>query len=202
MPRGDRSTGTREALLEAAEGVFLLRGPYGATVREIAEAAGVTVPAVYYHFEGVEQLYGEVLRTAQARFREAIERALGGRADLRARLRAIAGVYVEFGRAAPGRLRLLCGELFRPRRPDEPDHGMEGASTWLRATIEGVMADGISAGRLHGPPPVARRLFTALLNGLLLEQARDPATLFLDDALAERVVGTFLDGMGNGEVRS
>jgi len=42
---------TREALLDAAERVFLRRGVTPATLNEIAKEAGVTRGAVYWHFE-------------------------------------------------------------------------------------------------------------------------------------------------------
>ncbi|MBC7691463.1 MAG: TetR/AcrR family transcriptional regulator [Methylotenera sp.] len=48
---------TREALLSAARTVFARRGYDGATVKELAEAAGVNVSLVSYHFEGKENLY-------------------------------------------------------------------------------------------------------------------------------------------------
>lgn len=42
---------TREALLDAAERVFLQRGVTPATLNEIAKEAGLTRGAVYWHFE-------------------------------------------------------------------------------------------------------------------------------------------------------
>ena len=48
---------TREALLDAAETVFARRGFEGASLDEIAEAAGFTRGAIYKNFDGKEDLF-------------------------------------------------------------------------------------------------------------------------------------------------
>jgi hypothetical protein len=47
----------------------------------------------------------------------------------------------------------------------------------------------------------ARRMFMALLTGILVEQARDPAKPVLDEQLPERAVRIFLDGVGSSRAR-
>lgn len=47
---------TKERLLEAAEHVFAERGYSGATVKEIADRAGVNISLISYHFNGKEGL--------------------------------------------------------------------------------------------------------------------------------------------------
>ena len=57
----------REEIIEAAVGVFALNGFVDASMTDVADRAGVTVTAVYYHFAGKDELYeaaiGHVLRT-------------------------------------------------------------------------------------------------------------------------------------------
>jgi AcrR family transcriptional regulator len=57
---------TRQALLEAAGGVFAEHGYRDTTVRRICERAGANVAAVNYHFGDKLNLYLEVLRQAHA----------------------------------------------------------------------------------------------------------------------------------------
>ena len=57
---------TRQALLEAAGGVFAEHGYRDTTVRRICERAGANVAAVNYHFGDKLNLYLEVLRCAHA----------------------------------------------------------------------------------------------------------------------------------------
>lgn len=49
-------TGTRDRILESALRCFSERGTSAVSVRELAEAAGVTVPGLYYHFGSKAEL--------------------------------------------------------------------------------------------------------------------------------------------------
>ena len=48
---------TRDRILDAAEDVFNESGYYNTTLNEIAEAAGVTRGAIYWHFKNKEDLF-------------------------------------------------------------------------------------------------------------------------------------------------
>jgi AcrR family transcriptional regulator len=58
---------TRRQLLAAAARLFAAKGLAGASLEEIAEAAGYTTGALYYHFANKEQLFLELLRTGWSR---------------------------------------------------------------------------------------------------------------------------------------
>ncbi len=60
-PALSRSERARRKLLEAAVTIFGQKGPEGATVREIARAAGQNVAAIKYYFGSKEKLYHAVL---------------------------------------------------------------------------------------------------------------------------------------------
>jgi AcrR family transcriptional regulator len=55
---GDR---VRQRILDVAEAAFAERGFFGASVREVTEAAGVRLAAINYHFETKEELFRSVL---------------------------------------------------------------------------------------------------------------------------------------------
>ena len=65
---------TRQSILEAAVEVFTAKGVAGATLHEIAETAGVTRGAIYWHFRNKldvfaalqEQLHSSVMDTVLA----------------------------------------------------------------------------------------------------------------------------------------
>src|SRR5246127_2723857 len=68
--RSHRSTGTREAILSAAEWLFAERGMYAVSNRQISEAAGQgNNAAACYHF-GTRT---DLLRAIESKHREAIE---------------------------------------------------------------------------------------------------------------------------------
>lgn len=197
-----RSAETRAALIDAAARVFVERGYHGATVREIAQLAGYTSPVLYYHFAGKEELYEEVIRAAFDQFESLVSEGLERESDPVARLHAIAAAQLRFGHEDPIRLRLLYGELFRPRAA-LPDPRFQELRHWATARIEDVLHDGVRAGRFAiGDVALARRIFVALVGGLLVEQARDPAVRVLDDSLAGMAVQTFLHGISRPGARA
>jgi AcrR family transcriptional regulator len=192
MARGDRSTATRETLIKSAARVFTRRGQYGATVREIAEDAGLTVPALYYHFEGTDELYTTVVREGRARFRAMLSAAVEEPGDAEARLRSAARVFGRFGREDPSRLRLLAAHLFGPHDPDHPDRDAEELQAWIERVLSPLVAEVAGTDEVQRASMV--RLFVAIMNGLLVEQARAPESPLLDDDIADRAVAVFLRG--------
>ncbi|MEV6605228.1 TetR/AcrR family transcriptional regulator [Kutzneria sp. NPDC051319] len=62
LSRAEAKALTRERLLDAAARVFAQKGLAGASVDEIAEAAGYSIGAVYSNFGGKEQLFVELLQ--------------------------------------------------------------------------------------------------------------------------------------------
>ncbi len=61
-PKADNAgNDTRAAILIAARRVFARRGLDGASVREVAETAGVNNAMIYYHFKDKDDLYRSVL---------------------------------------------------------------------------------------------------------------------------------------------
>lgn len=49
-------TNTREKILETSGKLFAQRGYFGISMQEIADEVGITKAALYYHFEGKEEL--------------------------------------------------------------------------------------------------------------------------------------------------
>ena len=68
----------REQLLDVALQVFARQGYHGASMNDIAEAAGVTKPVVYQHFESKRELYLALLDEVGNRLLTAISKATAG----------------------------------------------------------------------------------------------------------------------------
>jgi AcrR family transcriptional regulator len=62
----------REQLLEVALEVFARQGYHQASMNEIAEAAGVTKPVLYQHFDSKQELYLELLHDVADKLTEAV----------------------------------------------------------------------------------------------------------------------------------
>lgn len=195
-----RSQDTRKALVDAAARVFVERGFHGATVREIADAAGFTNPVLHYHFGCKSELYEAAIRAAFEEFERLVEDFLARACDPPGKLRAIASAHLRFGIEDPIRLRLLYAELFRPRGTD-PDQGFDELRAWSNGKLEEVLREGEESGAFEiEDVPLAGRIFASLLRGLLVEQARDTKTRLLDESLSDFVVDAFLHGVSHSGV--
>ena len=71
----------REQLLDVALQVFARQGYHGASMNDVADAAGVTKPVVYQHFDSKRDLYLALLDEVGARMLTAISKATAGAED-------------------------------------------------------------------------------------------------------------------------
>jgi TetR/AcrR family transcriptional regulator, regulator of cefoperazone and chloramphenicol sensitivity len=84
-PAPSRSAQAQIRLLEAALRIFGEKGPEGATVREIATAAGQNVAAIAYYFGSKEELYFAVIEAILRELRQHLAEVLEEIAALRQR---------------------------------------------------------------------------------------------------------------------
>jgi AcrR family transcriptional regulator len=63
---GERGAQTRQAIVEAALGLFAVRGFHATLVDDIAHAVGISRAALYQYFESKDQLFVELLHEAGA----------------------------------------------------------------------------------------------------------------------------------------
>lgn len=71
----------REQILDVALDVFASSGFHGASMNDIAEAAGVTKPVLYQHFDSKRDLYQALLDDVGNRLLEAIAKATAEATD-------------------------------------------------------------------------------------------------------------------------
>lgn len=71
MPAAER----RRQLLDTALVVFAARGYHGASMNDVADAAGVTKPVLYQHFTSKRQLFGELIDDVGAHLTDIIGKA-------------------------------------------------------------------------------------------------------------------------------
>ena len=74
MPATDSSI-TRDRIIEQATRLFVTRGYHAMSMREIAEAVGVTKAALYYHFSDKEALFVAVLTASLDRLEAILQAA-------------------------------------------------------------------------------------------------------------------------------
>lgn len=146
-----RATGSAprfDAILDAAERVFASSGYNGATMREIADGAGVAQGLIHYHFNNKETLFEKMV----ARRSGAINQR---RADL------LAGL---FARGAAPRLEEIVDALFRPTIETGLDLARDGGA-FARILVSVANSADPRDTRLAGKyyDPIARKFIAALL---------------------------------------
>jgi AcrR family transcriptional regulator len=92
VPYGDRTLARlpaperRRQLLDSALEVFATRGFHGASMNDVADAAGVTKPVLYQHFASKRQLFVELLEDVGSRLGQLIAEATSGATSARDRV--------------------------------------------------------------------------------------------------------------------
>jgi AcrR family transcriptional regulator len=208
LSRAEQSERNRALLLAAARQVFLERGYYGASVDQIADAAGFSTGVVYSQFGGKAELF---LALLEARIAEraagnarAVEDLAGdeGLARLLEHAAGVDGAEPQWG--------LLVIE-FRVHAARDPWLGRRYTAAHQRtlAAMERTVADLYQ--RAGEPPPLPpsdlARLLVAVGAGARLEQAAEPGSspaMLLAGLLAlpiERRPGTWVSVPGGKEAR-
>jgi len=111
-----KSEETRARILDAALTLFRERGFEQATMREVAQAAGVAVGAAYYYFDSKDAIVLAFYERAQAEMLPSIADALDRVKTLESRLRAV--ISGKFDYFAPNRR--LLGALSAHTDPEHP----------------------------------------------------------------------------------
>ena len=112
-----RSPGTREKILDAAERLIALHGVEGFQVKDAAEAVGIRPASVYAHFEGRDA----IAQAVDARLYEGIvEQVLPAEdGDPEELLLQMVGNMVRYYAACPAHLRLNLRDLAQASYPLE-----------------------------------------------------------------------------------
>ncbi len=115
-----KSEETRARILEAALKLFRERGFDEASMRDVADEAGVATGAAYYYFPSKEAIVMDFYRRLSAQMQPRIEAALEKQEGLEQRLRAL--IEVKLAHFAPNRgvLRALLRNGADPRHPLSP----------------------------------------------------------------------------------
>jgi AcrR family transcriptional regulator len=108
-PKGTRA---RDRIVKVAERLLASTGFHGTSMRDVADAAGVPLASVVYHFAKKEQLYAAVLGEIGAHLVAELTRALEDEdRPWATRLDAVVRSLVGWTASHPGRVKLLLREL-------------------------------------------------------------------------------------------
>ena len=138
----------RTRLLHAAVRVFDRKGYAAASVREVAEMAGVTKPAVYYHFGSKEGLLIAILQQAEHQLSGTLERASGRAGPASDRILGLCeDVYALFGEHVP--LARVAHAVFLGPPDGAPPFDVTVFEARFRQVIERMVAEGVASGEFR-----------------------------------------------------
>lgn len=100
----------RETLLENAKTTFAERGYIGASLRDLAEQAGVTGAAVYYHFAKKEDLLREIVFEGLERLSQSVVGALAQSVGPEKSLEAVISAHLRYNVDFPKEAKIIIEE--------------------------------------------------------------------------------------------
>src|SRR5512135_1135219 len=88
-------SGGREAILDTSAKLFSQQGYTGVSIRDIAQACGMTNAALYYHFKNKEDLFLAMLQRDHEKAMAALRATAHDPGDLREDLKRLVVLYTE-----------------------------------------------------------------------------------------------------------
>jgi AcrR family transcriptional regulator len=188
--REERKKETRAELIAAAARVFARRGFHGASLQEIGREAGYSTGAIYWYFQGKDDLFLAVYESyATTRVREWEEIHASAEGDFAARARVYADQWMERLRREPEfmvlSLEFLVHAWRNPQLREAFGHRLaSGRLALARLLEEAARADGVQLPM--GPDHLATAL-RELGSGLALAKLADP------EGIPDRLFGDFIE---------
>jgi len=189
VPRPRRG-GSREAIVDAAGGLFLQRGFGAVSMDDLAEAAGVARRTLYNQFASKEEIFREMLLRVSRQLENAFPPGIETRGDVEDVLRVIARVILELHKNPEylGFLRMVVADSRQfPWIADEFAAVMNPQTERLTRFIAHLSAIGILACR---NPVLAAHQFMGMLNDVSLwpwMMGRESLAIPDDDVVEETV---------------
>ncbi len=153
----------RSIILSMALELFAARGYDGVGVLEIAEAAGITKPTLYYYFGSKLGLLKAIYETYHSQFNQEVQAAADYQGDLPFSLEKVARVFFDFARQHPVFYRLRLA-LFVAPRDSEANEIADGWNESLWQLVEAMFAGAVAD---HGNMRGRHKVYTATYIGTL-----------------------------------
>ncbi len=190
---------TRDTLLKAALTIFSRKGYASATLGNIAEEAGVTRGAIYWHFGSKAELYIALLQEYNSLGGQIMQKAVeegGSLLDILRRIFVNQMMAVETNSSLRAMMELTLFRAERVPELDEIRQQQTESSLALVANIAAALQQGIAAGELRSDMDAEEmaRAFLAYQNGLIYLWLQDTNAFSLKDN-APALIDMYLEGI-------
>lgn len=192
---------TRAAILRAARSVFAKRGLEGASIRDVADAAGVNIAMIYYHFKDKVDLYRSVLADSLAAMALIWEDDIfRSAASVKDKIRKYVEGYIRFHQSNEELRRIMAMEFA----------ASGGNMTWICekffadnfARLAGLFREGIKRGEMRRFDPfvAAASLIGIIVHNFIMRPVSEYVSgrkkEFPPRKLGEFVTELFFSGLG------
>ncbi len=158
----------RKKILDVAEGLFTEHGYQSVSIRQIAQACGLTNAALYYHFDSKEALYKEVLELYTSRLGQRMREAAAGHEAIKEQVVAILTAYVDL---VASRRSLFFALRHRPAGMSKEEAHQHHAQLFhtVLAPLEDALQRAVEQEELQALPDgySAASLLLGMLHGLI-----------------------------------
>lgn len=187
--------GGKDSILETSAKLFGEKGYKGVSIRDIAQACGLTNAALYYHFKNKDDLYLAVLQDAHERAVATLDEAARSGGSLRSRLKQLVDRYFEVMLAQRQSFQMLWRDLKNVddvRASKLYANMRAGFMRPIRETIEAAQAKGEMVG---GDAQLYARLLHGMMIALTFEGRQNSKARVTSDQV-DALVKVFLEGVG------
>jgi len=142
----------REQILQTATVQFVERGYDGVSMREIAEACGITKAALYYHFAGKAELLAQIFTDYLDQMAELVDAGRVRSGNVEGRIRWVIGQIFELPVEQRAIIRLARHDAVRLNEDDRQSFGKAYGERFLQP-LSGLLAEGSASGELRPIDP-------------------------------------------------
>ena len=179
-----RGEALKSKILEQALELFSERGYFNTSIHDIRRQAGVSIGAIYHHFQNKEELARELYLQLLNRIDNAIENVLNRHSKCLPQSRAIVEVMFELAEKEPRTMQFVLLAKHREYLPDEPPICSSAPFVKMKMVLEA----GIRGGEVRSLDPwvAATAMFGGALRmmNLRLDGALDqPLPAYLDEVV-------------------
>ena len=143
----------REMILQEATALFLQRGYNGVSMREIAEACGLSKAGLYYHFTDKQALFLAILEENMAALAQVIRRTKASSQSTRERMAYFArALFSQLAVNQRSIIRLASQEL-RNLQPEAQERFLRQYHTEFIDAMAAMLEEGMQSGELCAMTP-------------------------------------------------
>ncbi|HLW00906.1 MAG TPA: TetR family transcriptional regulator [Ktedonobacterales bacterium] len=195
----EEAAATRQALLDAALIVFSQKGYTAATLEEIAEHAGVSRGAIYWHFRSKADLYNALVEETSTRAESIIQQAVAQRGSILETHRRIMTGLLVMMEEEPTYRAVQELVLFKTEVTPDLEEGIKAKAAALRtveARVAASLREGIAAGEVRADldPLIGARASLTYINGIIFTWLVDPQAFSLRES-APALVDVYIRGI-------